>query len=160
MPKLPSASFSGRFFSGRRQKPPDLTGYTNPIRSDGYPSRMQDSVSNAPQPQDAKWAQSAPALLEGTQVCSAWLSDSYPSYPGFSLVNRCCIAITHGSLNLRSGCHGSSILNPLISPVSTAACQTGRYGAAHSPVLSIPSVQKHEAIFYRVFQVRFPCTGK
>ena len=39
------------------KKPSNLTGYTDPVRSDGYPLRMQHSGSSASLPQDANWAQ-------------------------------------------------------------------------------------------------------
>ncbi len=56
-----------------------------PSESDGYPSRMQYSVSSAPQPQDAKRAQSfrsvpfrsVPFRSVRSYFCSAWWSSSF-----------------------------------------------------------------------------------
>ena len=87
MPKKPfhlsfhklSSPFFIRGCYGRRiaklntTKPPNLTGYSNPVKSNGHPSRMLYSVSSASRPQGAKRAQLAHALLCCALLCSALL---------------------------------------------------------------------------------------
>ena len=66
------------------QKPPNLTGYTNPIRSDGHPSRIWYSVSSAPQ--DAKRAQLSLALL--CSALAAGIPLNYAARRGAPLTHR------------------------------------------------------------------------
>ena len=47
----------------------NLTGHTNPLKSDDYPLRILYSVSSAPQPQGAKRAQLACAVLCCAVLC-------------------------------------------------------------------------------------------
>ncbi len=76
------------------KKPPNLTGYSNPVKSDGYPSRILYSVSSAPQPQDAKRAQLACALLCSALLCSALLCSALRSVGLFRM------AVKSFSLNI------------------------------------------------------------
>ena len=56
-----------------KQKPPNLKGHTNPVKSDAYPSQILNSAERVPRPQDAKRAQLALALLCSALLCSALL---------------------------------------------------------------------------------------